>query len=184
MPGVSDMTLSDISGTPVSATLVTHGGALGTLRALARRLAPSRDGYPISFDGVVSRHEAGFAVEGYPVRSRRAPVESSPARARAEAVSAARLRANARAAYSSVVGTHEQALDAALAVIEAELVAVRARCDAHAEALKSIRLYATDAETRALAARGLDACAEVLACRAATEAGCPRAAEAGEDGRD
>ncbi len=180
MPGVSDMTLSDISGTPVSGRLVTHGGALGTLRALARRLTPSRDDYPISFDGVASRQEAGYAIEGYPVRSRAVP-ETAPARAKAEAVSAARLRANAHAAYGSVVGTHEQALDAALVVLEAEIAAVRARCDAHAEALKSIRLYATDAGTRALAARGLDACAEVLACRAATEAGCPRATAARAD---
>ena len=169
----SDMMLSGLAGTPA--------GALGTLRALARRMTPPWDGYyPISFDGAVSRHEAGVAIEGHAVHPRPTPAASAPVRAKAEAARAARLRANAHAAYSSVVGTHNQALDAALAVIEAEFASVRARCDAHAEALKAIRLYATDAESRARAARGLDACAEVLAGRAAAESGCPRATKGGE----
>ena len=97
-----------------------------------------------------------------------------PARATAMAQRLARLRANAHAAYASVDGRHEAALDTALAVMEAELRAVSNRADAQAEILKQVRLYARDAESRALAKRGLESCAEVLACCQLTEAGCPR----------
>ena len=65
------------------------------------------------------------------------------------------LRANAHAAYHSVQGGHEAALDAALEVIEAEWHAARAQRDDFAEALKSIRLYAQDRKSRVLAERAL-----------------------------
>ena len=65
------------------------------------------------------------------------------------------LRANARAAYNSVEGSHEAALDAALAVIEHEWLAARAERDAYAEALKAIRLYATEPGVRNIAKRTL-----------------------------
>jgi hypothetical protein len=71
-----------------------------------------------------------------------------------------RMRANAHAAYRSVNGDPEAALDAALAVIEAEWHATRAERDSFGEALKSIRLYAQDRRARALAERALDSRSE------------------------
>jgi hypothetical protein len=65
------------------------------------------------------------------------------------------LRANARAAYDSVEGNGEAALDAALAVIESEWLAARAERDAYAEALKAIQLYAAEPGVRGLAKRTL-----------------------------
>jgi hypothetical protein len=65
------------------------------------------------------------------------------------------LRANAHAAYRSVEGGEAAALDAALAVLEAEWQATRAARDGYAEALKAIRVYARDNGTRALAERAL-----------------------------
>jgi hypothetical protein len=65
------------------------------------------------------------------------------------------LRANARAAYDSVEGSSEAALEAALAVVESEWLAARAERDSYAEALKAIRLYAADPRVRGLAKRAL-----------------------------
>jgi hypothetical protein len=67
------------------------------------------------------------------------------------------LRANAHAAYRSVEGSEGAALDAALAVLEAEWQATRAARDVYAEALKAIRVYARDGGARALAERALRA---------------------------
>ena len=52
------------------------------------------------------------------------------------------LRANAHAAYRSVEGGSGAALNAALAVLEAEWKSARAERDGYAEALKAIRVYA------------------------------------------
>jgi hypothetical protein len=65
------------------------------------------------------------------------------------------LRANAHAAFHSVEGSGAAALDAALAVIEAEWHAARAERDSYAEALKAIRLYALDPQVRGVAKRAL-----------------------------
>jgi hypothetical protein len=65
------------------------------------------------------------------------------------------LRANARAAFDSVEGGGDPALDAALDVVEAEVQAARATRDTYAEALKAIRLYATDPKARDIAAGAL-----------------------------
>jgi hypothetical protein len=65
------------------------------------------------------------------------------------------LRADARAAYRSVEGSEDAALDAALSVLEAEWQAARAARDGYAEALKAIRVYARDTGARALAERAL-----------------------------
>lgn len=103
--------------------------------------------------------------------------DAAPEACRRAAVEAQRLdllRANAHAAYDSVQGSHRAALDLALSIHEAEIRELRARCGAQAEMLKTIRLYAQDRETRALATRGLDCCAQVLAACQLAEAGCPR----------
>lgn len=71
------------------------------------------------------------------------------------------LRANARAAYRSVEGARDidgrdgAALEAALDVVEAAWRAAVDRRDAHAEALKAIRLYASEPRCRAMAAASL-----------------------------
>ena len=89
-------------------------------------------------------------------------VPTAPA-ARAEAPAVAssfenrvrRLRADAHAAYHSVEGGEGAAIDAALAVLEAEWQAARALSDGYAEALKAIRVYARDPGSRALAETAL-----------------------------
>lgn len=85
------------------------------------------------------------------------PIEEAVLRdaARARDALRRRLRANAHAAYHTVQGSQEAAVDAALAVIEAELLSIRAEREAYAEALKVIRLYARDGEIRALAGQTL-----------------------------
>jgi hypothetical protein len=67
-----------------------------------------------------------------------------------------RLRDEARAAYASVVGSHDAALDAALAVVEAEWRAAACERDRYGEALKAIRLYAGDAHSRQRARHALE----------------------------
>jgi hypothetical protein len=71
------------------------------------------------------------------------------------------LRANARAAYRCVEGAREidgcdgAALEAALDVVEAAWRSAIDQRNAHAEALKAIRLYASDPRCRAMAAGSL-----------------------------
>jgi hypothetical protein len=65
------------------------------------------------------------------------------------------LRENARAAYRSVEGSEDAAIDAALGVMEEEWRAIRLERDSFAEALKAIRLYAADARVRTVAGRAL-----------------------------
>jgi hypothetical protein len=65
------------------------------------------------------------------------------------------LRANAHAAFRTVEGSPEAALDTALMLYETELRAARAERDNYAEALKTIQLYATDAGARSKAAQAL-----------------------------
>ena len=66
-----------------------------------------------------------------------------------------KLRANAHAAYRSVDGAEASAIDAALAVVEAEWHAARLERDSFAEALKHIRVYAADPKLREMAGRAL-----------------------------
>jgi hypothetical protein len=65
-------------------------------------------------------------------------------------------RAAAHAAYRAVVGGGPRALDAALAVAEAEARTLRLRCLAQEEALKLLRLYAVDDWARSVAAHALE----------------------------
>lgn len=143
----------------------THPGIRATLRALVGKL-----GTPDLMTGDVM----GLAVlpprglepaldwEGAP-RDTRAEEEAARGAARAARAARARRRANAEAAYESVEGTHAAALDAALAVIEAEYAALERRCAAQSEALKQLIVYGCDAATRTLATRGLQGDAEILA---------------------
>lgn len=81
------------------------------------------------------------------------------------------LRENARAAYRSVVGAHEldgcdsAALETALDVVMAAWRSAVEVRDAHAEALKSIRLYDPDPRVRALAGASLAGSAAVRGSR-------------------
>jgi len=70
------------------------------------------------------------------------------------------LRANARAAYDSVQGTPQAALDAALAVLEAAWLEANEERDTHAETLKAIRMYSEDAKVRGIASESLTPCAK------------------------
>ena len=96
----------------------------------------SRLGIPAEADGAETRREAPAIASSFENRLRL-------------------LRANARAAYDSVEGSRDAALDAALDVVEREWLAARAERDGYAEALKAIRLYAADPRVRGLARRAL-----------------------------
>jgi hypothetical protein len=65
-------------------------------------------------------------------------------------------RAAAHAAYAEVVGGGPRALDAALAVVEADLRRARLQALQQEEALKLLRLYATDQWARSVAERALE----------------------------
>lgn len=73
------------------------------------------------------------------------------------------LRAWAHAAYRTVAGAGEPALDAALAVMEDEIVRMRGAVLAYGEALKSIQVYANDDDARRTAYAALRARPERLA---------------------
>jgi hypothetical protein len=91
-----------------------------------------------------------------------------------------RLRADAHAAYRSVEGARgaegpdAAALEAALAVVEAEWRAALADRDSYAEALKAIRVYAPDPQCRAMAARGLSGAPVTPAAAGAASSGVSR----------
>ncbi|MFO1105304.1 MAG: hypothetical protein U1E34_04340 [Amaricoccus sp.] len=164
MHAVSDMT-------SLRATLRALAGRFGRGEPIETADTPGLALYGEEFarDTASSDWETGIAEA-----HEEAAAQDLCRRAAAEQRRLGRLRANAHAAYESVQGSRHAALDLALSVYEAELRDLRAQCDAHAEMLKTIRLYARDGETRALAAKGLDCCAEVLAARQLAEAGCPR----------
>jgi hypothetical protein len=67
------------------------------------------------------------------------------------------LRAQAQAAYRAVTGAGDRALDAALGVMEAEILRLRDAVEAYGEALKSIEVYAGDDSARAAARAALRA---------------------------
>lgn len=64
-------------------------------------------------------------------------------------------RAHAHAAFRTVEGGEQAALDAALGVVEAEVVRLRQAVLVYGEALKAIRVYGPDEETREAAAMAL-----------------------------
>jgi hypothetical protein len=100
----------------------------------------------------------GVAVAGS------AALDAHPA-ARAPAAAVVRPRAHvphprraaAHAAFAAVEGGGPRALDAALAVVEAEARALRLRLLTQEEALKLLRLYATDEWARSVAGQALSA---------------------------
>lgn len=180
MAELSQITVID--GDATQAESGTVAGFRATLRALVGR-GPTRPSiYARSggtFPSALSRYGMGmgYALEGLLPHDEPAPAETAvelPPRATAEDNHAALLRANAHAAYASAQGSPEAALDVALDVIESDRRALLDRAEAQAEMLKNIRLYARDPEIRALATRGLEDHAGVLACRRSVEAGCPR----------
>jgi hypothetical protein len=65
--------------------------------------------------------------------------------------------AGAHAAFATVEGGGPRALDAALGVVEAESLVLRMRLLAQEEALKLLRLYATDKWARSVAEKALAA---------------------------
>jgi len=64
-------------------------------------------------------------------------------------------RAHAHAAYRAVEGSEQAALDAALAVVEAEVARLRGTVLAYGEALKEIEVYGGDPSARSTAAAAL-----------------------------
>lgn len=135
-------------------------GIRATLRALVGRLgAPDITATQgLGFiPPPLTIHGFGPVLTDWETGARETPAEEEETvPARQAAAARARRQANAHAAYGSVEGTHAAALDAALAVIEADYAVLRARCATQAEALKQLRLYAHDPAIRALAAKGLD----------------------------
>ena len=105
----------------------TRTGLNGAVRQLFARIAPS-------------------AVE--PRRPRRPVIWATdaarPARATASPPPTPARRADAHAAYRAVEGSEQAALDAALAVVEAEVARLRGTVLAYGEALKAIEVYGRD----------------------------------------
>lgn len=73
------------------------------------------------------------------------------------------LRAEAQAAFRSVDGSSEAALDAALAVLERRINALQQAAGCYGEALKTIQVYSADEASRATARHALRAAPERLA---------------------
>lgn len=160
MQAQSDMVILEAASRPVP---LEHPGIRATLRALVGRLGTpdlaASQGMgllpdPLALHGL----DPDWASASTP-----APEDEASLRSRAAKIARERRRANAHAAYDSVVGTHAAALDAALAVLEAELAILQTRCAAQCEALKRLQLYGRDTATRDLAAKGLTCDPEVLA---------------------
>lgn len=125
------------------------GGTVGAaLRALFARLgAPGSAtiGHPYGFD-VMLEGAIPMPAEALRRLDRRAPESRA-----AEDGALRRTRENARAAYRCVDGGGDAALEAAFAVFSAEFAALRAECARKDEALKTVRLYASEASIRAIA---------------------------------
>jgi hypothetical protein len=90
-------------------------------------------------------------------------------------------RAHAHAAYRTVEGGEQAALDAALGVVEAEVARLRHAVLVYGEALKAIRVYGPDEETREAAATALSRAPERLRA-AAPVPQADRAATGGANG--
>jgi hypothetical protein len=115
----------------------TRNGLNGAVRQLFARIAPNALDRPGRRPAV---WETGAGGEAGPRRV------SSPEESR---------RAHAHAAYRSVEGSQQAALDAALAVVEAEVSRLRGTVLAYGEALKEIEVYGGDASARSTAAAAL-----------------------------
>ena len=162
----SDTILAATHPTPTP----THPGIRATLRALVGRLGAPDLALSSPLMGLAALPVGTFepGVGDWDQGPAAFPEAEEPScRRRAEK---ARLRrANAHAAYDSVEGTHAAALDAAIAVIEAEYAALERRCAAQTEALKQLQIYGIDAATRKLATKGLNCDAEFLADHSVVE---------------
>jgi hypothetical protein len=109
--------------------------------APARRAAPAR---PTRSIGAVWETRHGH----------RPPLdeETGDAKDAFAARQASARRAEAHAAFRIAQGSEQAALDAALAVVEAEVARLRDTVLVYGEALKSIQVYASDEEARGTAA--------------------------------
>ena len=114
----------------------TRTGLNGAVRQLFARIAPSALAAP-------SPRPVIWATDA----------EAGP-RDRVPAADTTR-RADAHAAYRAVKGSEQAALDAALAVIEAEVARLRGTVLAFGEALKEIEVYGRDPSVRSTAAAAL-----------------------------
>jgi hypothetical protein len=85
-----------------------------------------------------------------------------PEEAEADRDRASARRDHAHAAFRTVEGGEQAALDAALGVVEAEIARLRQAVLVYGEALKAIRVYGPDEETREAAAAALDRAPERL----------------------
>jgi len=115
----------------------TRTGLNGAVRQLFARIAPNALAAP-SPRPVVWETGAGEA----------GPRDRAPCADRSR-------RADAHAAYRAVKGSEQAALDAALAVIEAEVARLRGTVLAYGEALKEIEVYGRDPSVRSTAAAAL-----------------------------
>lgn len=116
----------------------TRTGLNGAVRQLFARIAPG------SFAGPSRR----------PVAWETGADGQAGARDRTPCADESR-RAHAHAAYRTVTGSEQAALDAALAVVEAEVARLRGTVLAYGEALKEIEVYGRDPSMRSTAAAAL-----------------------------
>jgi len=120
----------------------TRAGLNGAVRQLFGRIAPGAAGHA----------------------SNRRPAVWEPGEAGHDDAASpdARRRAHAHAAYRAVQDCEPAAIDAALAVVEAEISRLRSTVLAYGEALKEIEVYGVDPMARSTAAAALKRAPERL----------------------
>jgi hypothetical protein len=128
----------------------TRTGLNGAMRQLFSRIALGTAERPL--DRVPAVWETGAAGEAGPRDGTLSPD--------------ATRRAHAHAAFRSVEGCERAALDAALAVVEAEVSRLRGTVLAYGEALKEIEVYGADPTARTTAAAALRRTPERLSAAA------------------
>jgi hypothetical protein len=116
----------------------TRTGLNGAVRQLFARIAPAIDRPAARVPAVWATGAAGEA----------GPRDGAPSPETTR-------RAHAHAAFRSVEGSQRAALDAALAVVEAEVARLRGTVLAYGEALKEIEVYGVDPTARSTAAAAL-----------------------------
>lgn len=131
--------LSPLSHGPLDA--LVYDAARANVGRTSPQLAPA--GVRAALGALFRRR--GDAAEATPAEP---AVPDAPALPDAFEVRVRTQRANAHAAFRSVQGAPEAALDAALAVLEAEWRAAREASLRYADALKHVRLYSFDDASR------------------------------------
>jgi hypothetical protein len=160
---------------PLAAEPQAPAGLNAAVRSLFARLSTGAPEGPVP---AIRRLPAVWETD--PGRRPLRRAADDPEEADADPRASAR-RAHAHAAFRTVEGGEQAALDAALGVVEAEVARLRQAVLVYGEALKAIRVYGPDEETREAAAAALSRAPERLRA-AAPVPQADRAATGGANG--